>query len=178
MATGIVTAYLAKGKKQLRFDGSLRFRFWKRVDRRGPLYPHMKTRCWLWSAAKNSCGYGNIVIRRKSKVAHRVCWNLEFGTIPSGLMVLHRCDDRACVRPSHLFLGTNQDNMDDMHRKGRGNRSKGERHLSAKLIKSSVVEIRHKYATGGYTLTELGIAYGVCFATIHAIVKRKTWKHV
>ena len=65
-------------------------------------------------------GYGMFRIKRESYLAHRYSWTLHRGPIPVGLWVLHRCDVPACVNPGHLFLGTHQDNMDDMKRKGRG----------------------------------------------------------
>lgn len=73
--------------------------------------------CWGWTGGTNNHGYA-----RMSKIyAHRISYELTFGTIPEGLHVLHRCDNPPCTNPSHLMLGTHQDNMDDMKRKGRAN---------------------------------------------------------
>ena len=87
-------------------------RFWKFVDK--------STDCWIWRGASEG-RYGLIGIGGSGNMdyAHRVSWKLNFGNIPSGLFVLHKCDNSLCVNPSHLFLGTHQDNMDDMKRKGR-----------------------------------------------------------
>jgi hypothetical protein len=93
---------------------SLEERFWSKV-RRGT-----KFECWEWQAARNDDGYG--LCRggsRSIEGAHRVSWRLANGEIPEGQQILHRCDNRACVNPAHLFLGSQQDNIADMLAKGR-----------------------------------------------------------
>ena len=91
---------------------SMSERFWSRVE---------KSRyCWNWKAHKTPRGYGGICVNGKKQRAHRVAWTLERGEIPDGIFVLHECDNPSCVRPSHLFLGTQKDNMRDMIKKGRG----------------------------------------------------------
>ena len=75
--------------------------------------------CWLWAGAVMWKGYGAIGYFRKVLRAHRVAYELCVGPIPSGAHVLHRCDNRLCVRPNHLYLGTPRDNALDMSRKGR-----------------------------------------------------------
>lgn len=86
-------------------------RFWSKVDTSGE--------CWRWLGSKNSHGYGDLRIGGIHKLAHRAAWEFENGTIPSGLFVCHHCDVRDCVRPDHLFLGTNSQNMRDAWKKGR-----------------------------------------------------------
>lgn len=88
-------------------------RFWDKVEMI-PFHP-----CWEWKASKSVNGYGKIRWEGKSQLAHRVSWELHFGLIPTGLQVCHSCDNRTCVRPDHLFLGTAQDNTDDMMNKSR-----------------------------------------------------------
>jgi HNH endonuclease len=85
--------------------------FWSKVDKSGE--------CWLWTACRHVDGYGSFNLNKKNMRAHRLSWEMENGKIPAGLCVLHRCDVRLCVRPSHLFLGTKADNTQDMIKKGR-----------------------------------------------------------
>jgi len=74
------------------------------------------------------------------KGTHRVSWELHYGPIPKGMSVLHKCDNPPCVRPDHLFLGTQQDNLQDMRNKGRHRWGLGERHAHAKLTTEIVLE--------------------------------------
>lgn len=89
-------------------------RFWQKVDRRG------NEQCWIWISVRNSDGYGQFRTGGAfMDKAHRESWRMANGPIPEGLSVLHRCDNPSCVNPNHLFLGTQQDNIADMLRKGR-----------------------------------------------------------
>lgn len=95
---------------------TLRERFWNNVD-----LPFNATDedCWLWKAAKDSCGYGRMSVNNTNSTMHRLSFELHKGSIPSGMLVCHTCDTPSCVNPSHLFLGTEKDNMRDMKSKGR-----------------------------------------------------------
>jgi hypothetical protein len=111
-------------------------RFWQKVKISDDIS------CWEWTASKRHFGYGQINIRRYPFKAHRLSWIIHFGVIPNGFCVCHRCDNPGCVNPSHLFLGTQTDNMTDMNRKLRHGGPKGESHPSAKLTNAQVAEIR------------------------------------
>jgi len=93
-------------------------RFWAKV------YKKAKGGCWEWTAAKKDTGYGVFWVPKQRRLfgAHRIAWMLNNGEIPVGKLVLHKCDNPACINPSHLFLGNQQDNITDMWNKGRGSK--------------------------------------------------------
>ena len=138
------------------------------------------TGCFEWQGAITRTGYGNITTCKSGKKiwhpVHRLLWELLNGKIPSGLFICHRCDNRRCCEPSHLFLGTAKDNTQDMVKKGRD--SRGSRQGCSKLKEEQVKIIRQQYAENKITQKMLAVQYGVCVATIHLIINRKKWKHV
>jgi len=144
--------------------------FWAKVD--------VGDGCWLWTAGTDKYGYGLFYAGEGMRLAHRLSWVMAKGEIPEGLCVLHRCDVPSCVRPGHLFLGTQAENNRDMRDKGREFRPIGERHGKAKLTEDDVREIRRTYAAGGISYRELGLIYGVCKENVYAVVRRKSWVHV
>lgn len=125
---------------------------------------------WMGPVTKTS-GYGHMVIKSKPFRPHRVAWELAFGQIPEGLSVLHRCDIRTCINPSHLFLGTHHENMRDMAAKRRA--AVGAKNGSAKLTMDKVSEIRGSLLSN----RRLADEYGVCTATISNIRTMKNWRH-
>ena len=133
--------------------------------------------CWEWFGSKRN-GYGRMIIgsrtdgTRKSVSAHRISYELTYGEIPIGMEVCHKCDNPPCVNPSHLFLGTRQDNIDDRERKGRNNPPKGEKHAKAKLTELDVLTIRKKRLQG-VSFGKLAKEYGVCKKTIQDAVSGK-----
>lgn len=114
--------------------------------------------CWLWAAAVDRDGYGQLRVRGVQSGAHRVSWAIHYGAIPEDLHVLHHCDNPRCVRPDHLFLGTTADNTADMIAKGR--------HPLITLTTTDVLLIR---ARAGADNTALAVEFGVHKATIRRI---------
>jgi len=150
--------------------GTLAYRFWAKVK--------LEEGCWEWQAAKTKDGYGSVgIATSRSALAHRVVWELTRGPIPEGMYVCHHCDNPSCVRPSHLFLGTQTDNMRDAIEKGRIMGSCGEDSPSAKLSEEDVLAIRREYANGCLQ-DDLAKQYGVTQAHISSIVLRKAWRHI
>jgi len=141
------------------------------------MIPEPNSGCWLWMGMLKDTGYGHFCFKQKTVRAHRASWEIYNGAIPDGLHVLHRCDNRSCVNPEHLFLGTHQDNMRDCHEKGRAIGPQGEAAHLAKLTTDDVLAIR-AMPYDRRTLSTLSRQYGVSTQTIHKIIKRKTWKHV
>lgn len=167
------------------FDQLTIERFWAKVRKTDT--------CWLWTASTRSKGYGAFCYRRHGKYvqgrAHIFSYELHKEEVPAGLFVLHACDNPACVNPDHLFLGTNQDNVNDMVRKGRhvaggthcgvnGAWKRGERHHASKLTPETVREIRQLHAGGGWSYSKLAARYGVGISAIQKIISRALWKHV
>lgn len=146
---------------------TLEERFWAKVQKSDD--------CWTWTAAMFVDGYGVFSGEQKQTRAHRFSWELQHGPIPDGLSVLHRCDNRACVRPDHLFLGTHEDNMADMDAKGR--RHMGERHYATNLTEDDVRQIRAAVRRGERH-DDIAKRYGICRPNVSMIASGKTWRHV
>lgn len=135
--------------------------------------------CLEWTGNRRN-GYGRMTVgsrtdgTRRSVSAHRVSYELEYGEIPEGMEVCHKCDNPCCVNPKHLFLGTRQDNIDDRERKGRNHPPRGEKHAKAKLTETDVLAIREKRVQGK-SFGKLAEEYGVCKRTIQDAVSGKNW---
>lgn len=110
--------------------------FWKKVDKS----PHPQG-CWIWTANKNSKGYGLFTLGEKTVLAHRTCYEMENEAIPDGMFVCHKCDNPLCVNPEHLFLGTPKDNSQDMARKGR---SAAQRYPETTFFATSMDKIKRR----------------------------------
>lgn len=144
-------------------------RFWSKVRK--------VDECWVWTASASHDGYGAFGVggRKGGMVrAHRFSYSLTHGPIPDGKMVLHRCDNRRCVNPNHLFLGDAKSNGEDMAKKDRS--THGERNPRVKLSEGEVCEMRGYYSRGRGTLKDLGLRYGVAKSTAHAVVSGVNWK--
>ena len=123
----------------------------------------------IGSGTSNGC-------RSKNIYAHRLAWERVNGLIPKGLDTLHKCDNRRCINPDHLFPGTKKDNADDAVSKGRNTR--GEIHGMSKLSEKEVKTIRAMYAKGKLTQKEIGLRFGIKSAHTSSIITRKSWKHI
>jgi hypothetical protein len=133
--------------------------------------------CWIWLGSNNGKGYGHLTnpSRRIHVMSHRLSWMFFRGQIPDELKVLHKCDNRLCVRPNHLFLGTQLDNMKDCISKGR--KEVGEDNARSKLTESQVLEIRYLYSEG-LSRREISKIFDVLPNQIRLIVKNLRWKHL
>ena len=131
--------------------------------------------CWEWTASKSGNGYGGFGIAGKMQKAHRVAYQLYVGEIPKGLCVCHRCDNRGCVNPSHLFLGTYADNVHDCFNKGRQVNYFGEKNSAAKLTGEQVKTIRAKRKEG-VSVIDLAKQFRVSVPNIYKILALSTWK--
>ena len=139
-------------------------------------YKWSLTGCWLWQGRCVKGGYGQFDIADKNIYAHRLSWELHFGPIPEGMDVLHHCDTPPCVRPSHLFLGTDIDNKKDCMTKER--HCYGEQHYEAKLTDAIVKEAKYLHFSKGQSKASLARKYGVSAVTMGHAIRGDTWRHV
>ena len=142
--------------------------FWDRVELG---HSHQ---CWIWPYTKNIYGYG-LFRFRQIILAHRFMWEQIFDKIPKGLNVLHACDNRSCINPTHLFLGTQRDNVKDMVLKGRT--AKGENHSQTKLTNNEIKDIR-QLLLNGISPKYISLIYNIARSQVSCIKTRKTWSHV
>lgn len=133
--------------------------------------------CWLWNGKAGVRGYGAIYLERKQWLAHRLSWYLQNGDIPTGKLICHHCDVPLCVRPDHLFCGTDLDNNLDKERKNRGNHVRGEKHFSAKLTEGQIIEIR-RLCSKGEDRNKLAVRLGVSRSAINHAFSGHSWKHL
>lgn len=155
---------------------SVEQRFWEKVDKRS------NDECWNWLASTNTDGYGHLNINNKTRPAHRLIWEWYYGKIIKPMQVLHKCDNRKCVNPNHLFLGTQQDNIQDMINKNRQKcfdyDQRGENHSHNKLTNVDIINIRKQYKNGNITQRELAKKYNVGQSQINRIINKKNWGHI
>jgi hypothetical protein len=173
-----------------KYTPSVVARFWSKVDKTSN-----PNGCWIWTAGKSRLnGYGQFFVAGRNHSSHRSAYEIQYGPIPDGLLVLHRCDTPACVNPVHLFLGTQQDNMTDMVQKGRslsgdksparihrhlmprGNKhgmrlhperaARGESNGNVVITEDMVKEIRALYKTGKFSQWQIGERFGIHQGTV------------
>lgn len=130
------------------------------------------TGCWNWLDRINHNGYGVVAVGSRSVLMHRAAWELTNGSIPPGYQVCHKCDNRKCVNPAHLFAGTANDNQQDKVQKNR--QMKGQDCWKAKLNPDAVRAIRNSSAPR----RELAKVFNVCYAVITNVKSGRSWRHV
>ncbi len=119
-------------------------------------------------------GYPSFKRKGKLILGHRYIYEKFYGSIPEGLLVRHKCDNRECINPKHLELGTYQDNYDDMVERGRVNKAKGNSIWASKLTKTDVLKIR-KLLSKGYSHSKIAKMYLVSKCSITCINTGKSW---
>jgi hypothetical protein len=145
-------------------------RFWKRVKK-------VDNGCWEWTGYIMPNGYGNMKVRRDNGIlvneyAHRFSYEIHKGPIPEGMYVCHKCDNRKCVNPEHLFIGTQKDNIHDMDRKGRRVVRPG----TQKITRKDAENIRLLHRKGVH-VDILAEKYGLKPCTIRNIIAYRLWKN-
>lgn len=143
---------------------------------------HLKYRkdesgCWIWTASVAGKGYGQIKLpgQRKQIYAHRLSYMIHKGDDPGKSFVCHTCDNPRCVNPEHLFIGTSQDNHDDMKTKGR--HTYGEKSATVKLTEKQVEQIM-EMLKANVPQTRIAKAFNVHQTTISKINKKERWQHL
>ncbi len=144
--------------------------FWRDVS------PEPNTGCWLWAGIVYPKGYGRLSAEGRRHRAHRVAYSLFRGD-PGPMHVLHRCDTPSCVNPSHLFLGTNLDNVRDRQAKGRPCTRRGEGNPAARFTEEGVREMV-ALRLSGWTTRALGRRFGVSHTAVRLILKGENWAHI
>lgn len=133
--------------------------------------------CWYWTGARTPLGYGTFSLNRKSYRAHRLSYQMHKGDIPEGLCVCHSCDNRLCVNPDHLWLGTVQENSIDMVKKGRRHDNAGEKHGNCKINTEQAITIKSLLGEG-VRMAEISKRIQIPYETIRNIKRGDTWKHI
>lgn len=151
---------------------SLAVRFWPKVMRRGA------NECWLWLGATFQGTYGAVWVNQQHRAvrAHRVAYLLTHGDIPKGRMILHRCGNKQCVNPLHLYAGGAQENAQDAIRLGHWPDNRGERHGAAKLTSAQVRFVRRTHTRG--ILAALSRKWGVSHSLLYMVRAGKRWTRV
>jgi hypothetical protein len=157
-----------------RFDEK---RFWSRIDKNGSIPDHCPQlgHCWVWTGALNRAqsGYGRWMWNHRLRLATHIVLEIYEGVdVPSGLHVLHRCDNTLCVNPEHVFLGTQAENVWDMHKKNRA--------VACQQSRLTVDDVRviRQLKKDGWAHKEIARRYGLSATSVTEIVNYRNWAHV
>lgn len=133
--------------------------------------------CWEWKSCRSAAGYGRFMLKGKSRIASRLAYQIRHGYIPDNICVLHQCDNPACVNPSHLWLGSHKENMDDRETKGRANggSQRGESHPRAKLTLDLAQEIRRLALSNAMPQSAIARQFGISQSQVSEIKNAKAW---
>lgn|SRR3990167_1173676 len=136
--------------------------------------------CWEWIGTRISSGYGQLSVCGRNVYAHRISYEIHFGSIPDGMFVLHSCDNPPCVNPGHLRAGNRHDNaMDAVERSGlMPPHVPGSKCGAAKLTEADVIEMRREFDGLRGTKAFLARKYGITKTNVACILAKKTWRHV
>ena len=146
-------------------------RFWRKVIKR-------HGGCWVWTASRDTSGYGHFRIGGTTFRSHRLAYQETKGQIPPGKILRHTCDVRHCVNPEHLILGDHQQNCQDRIVRSRSAPVDGEKNPNRKLTATQVAEIRHRYSPGVLGETDLAKQYGISRSQVGNILRHERWKNV
>jgi hypothetical protein len=151
---------------------SLEHRFWNKVDK--------TSTCWFWEGKKDKRGYGKLALEpgvtHREISAHRLSYQIHYGMFESSLFVCRQCDNPACVNPEHLFLGTNQDNVNDKVSKNR--QLKGSQIHNSKLVEDDIIRIRHLWFVEKCPQSKIAEMFGIGAKAVSKIVTNKRWTYV
>jgi hypothetical protein len=157
--------------RKARSKRSLAERFAEKVNKNGPIMPNMVTPCHVWTASCDTRGYGQIADEDGKLVrATHVAWKIEHGEYPKN-GALHHCDNPPCVRPDHLFDGTQKDNSADMIKKGRSPRGSKNSKYTTELVQ----QLREEFKAGGISQADLARKYGLLSGTLSRILRGTRW---
>lgn len=140
--------------------------FWRNVGRVEDSPAGVVGECWMWCGPLNGWGYGRFYVDGTRRLAHRVSWEIQEGEVPIGLSVLHHCDRPACVRPSHLYVGTQADNIDDMVRRGR---QRSHSHLLPVVLEA------RRLAAEGMFQRDIAARLGVGQSAVSRMLNAERW---
>lgn len=135
-----------------------------------------ESKCWIWSGAKNSSGYGCIAVDGKTQLAHRIAYQSHYGDLQDDLLVRHKCDIKLCVNPAHLEQGTHQENTQDSIDRNRYAKTYEQNKRNAKLSKEDISTIKELHSSG-MSQRDIAKIFKVHNSTICLIVNDKAWRN-